>query len=70
LKELLRFTEPTHPDYAELQKALEGIKGLHYMDKYRAESRPVTLVGVCFDGTHSRRRVGHVQVEALADAQN
>jgi len=26
LKELLRFTEPTHPDYAELQKALEGIK--------------------------------------------
>jgi hypothetical protein len=26
LKELLRFTDSTHPDYEELQRALEGIK--------------------------------------------
>jgi hypothetical protein len=35
------------------QEALQQIKHKNYMAKYRADSRPITIAGVCFDG-HTR----------------
>jgi hypothetical protein len=49
----------------EAQGALEQIKHKGYTAKYRADSRPITIVGVCFDC--DTRGVGHVLVEVTDD---
>jgi hypothetical protein len=49
----------------EAQEALDQIKRKGYAAKYRADSRPITSVGVCFDC--DTRGVGHVLVEATDD---